>query len=102
MLRYQNDYIAIIFLYRRENFLLKLDCSLFMFGIKVLTNGVQFFRNNHMNNIATIHLKYYILKSNFEYIYIIINWVFQGFFSMWLFDIFSAQLHNLLLPLFIY
>lgn len=55
MLRHQNDYIAVIFLYRREDFLLKLDCSLLMFGIKVLTNGVQFLRNNHMNNTAIIH-----------------------------------------------
>lgn len=90
MLRYQNGYIAIIFLCMTDNFALKFDFNLFMFDIKVLTNGVQFLTNYHENNVAIIHFKNYLLKSSFEYIYIIINLVFQGwFFFLWLFGIFQ-------------
>lgn len=90
-LRYQNGYIAIIFLCMTDNFALKFDFNLFMFDIKVLTNGVQFLTNYHENNVAIIHFKNYLLKSSFEYIYIIINLVFQGcFFSCGYLAFFSS------------
>jgi len=72
MLKYQNGYTAIIFLCMRDNFALKFDCILFMLDIKVLTNGVQFLRNNHVNNVTVIYSKCYLLKFNSQYIYILI------------------------------
>lgn len=78
MLRYQNGYIAIIFLSMRDTFALKFYYNLFMLDIKVLINGVQFLRNNHVNNVAIINFKYYLLKSIFQYIkyYKVVWWVF--------------------------
>ena len=90
MLKYQNGYTAIIFLCMRDNFALKFDCILFMLDIKVLTNGVQFLRNNHVNNVTVIYSKCYLLKFNSQYIYILIVWVLHGgLFHLWQFGIFQ-------------
>lgn len=71
-----------------------------MFDIKVLTNGVQFPGNYHMNNFEKIHFKYYFLINSFKYMYIIINWIFQGILFCGAIWHFSGQLHNLQLLLF--
>lgn len=79
----------------RDIFLLKFDCNLFMLDIKVLTNGVQFPRNYHMENFEIFHFKYYFLINSFKYIYIIINWIFHSFLFCGAIWHFSGQLHNL-------
>lgn len=100
MLRYQNGYIAIIFLCTTDNSSLQFDCNLFMLDIKVLTNGVQFLRNNHMKNVEIIHFKYYLLKCSIGlYITLFPIEYSKGIFSLQAFWHFSLQLHNLLLPL---
>lgn len=98
MLRYQNGYIAIIFLCMRHTFALKFYYNLFMLDIKVLINVVQFLSHKHVDNAAIINFKYYLLKSIFQYIeyYKVVWW---GFFPMPILY-FSVHLNSLLLCLF--
>lgn len=100
MLRYQNGYIAIIFLCMRDNSSVQFDCNLFVLDIKVLTNGFQFLRNNCMNNVEIIHFKYYLLKSSIGlYSTLLLIEYSKGIYSLRTSLHFSLQLHNLLLPL---